>query len=71
MPRTLLPKLAAYAARAVKSGRLLCGQDNAKDVLSPSAQRRHGFQVARLTDVGDETAASPFDEPSWNKPKLL
>src|SRR5690349_3985594 len=31
-----------FAARAVKSGRRLCGQEKAKDVLSPVAQRRHG-----------------------------
>src|SRR5262245_25894641 len=34
--------LAAYAARAVKSGRRLCGQLKAKDVISEVAQKRHG-----------------------------
>lgn len=34
--------------RAVKSGRRLTGQEKAKDVLSPSAQKRHGFAVATL-----------------------
>jgi hypothetical protein len=40
--------LAAYAARAVRAGRRLCGQERAKDVLSPLAQRRHGFAVQGL-----------------------
>jgi len=42
--------LASYAARAVKSGRRLCGQEKAKDVLSPRAQRRYGFQVEGLPE---------------------
>jgi len=40
--------LATYAARAVNSGRRLCGQEPAKDVLSPLAQRRRGFVVESL-----------------------
>jgi hypothetical protein len=43
--------LATFAARAVRSGRRLAGMDRAKDVLSPSAQRRHGFLVSALPDV--------------------
>src|SRR5262245_55811128 len=39
---------AALVARAVKCGRRLCGQERAKDVLSPIAQQRHGFHVERL-----------------------
>ena len=35
-------------AKAVKSGRRLCGQEKAKDVLSPVAQRRQGFRVESL-----------------------
>jgi hypothetical protein len=35
-------------ARAVKSGRRLCGQQKARDVLSPTAQQRHRFKVASL-----------------------
>src|SRR5262249_60449397 len=37
--------LATFAARAVYNGRRLAGTCKAKDVLSPAAQRRHGFQV--------------------------
>jgi hypothetical protein len=43
--------LAIFAARAVRSGRKLAGMDRAKDVLSPSAQRRHGFLVSALPEV--------------------
>lgn len=40
--------LATYAVRAVRSGRRLCKQESAKDVLSPTAQQRHGFRVESL-----------------------
>src|SRR5262249_9751384 len=40
--------LASYAARAVRSGRRLCGQERARDALSPLAQGRHGFLVQAL-----------------------
>jgi hypothetical protein len=39
---------AAMVARAVKCGRKLCGQERAKDVLSPIAQQRHNFNVEVL-----------------------
>ncbi|HEX5270197.1 MAG TPA: hypothetical protein VFW33_06920 [Gemmataceae bacterium] len=41
--------LAAYAARAVRCGRRLCGQEKGKDALSSLAQQRHGFAVEVLT----------------------
>jgi len=40
--------LATFAARAAGSGRRLCGQEKAKDALSPRAQKRHGFAVSSL-----------------------
>lgn len=40
--------LAGFAARAVRSGRRLTGQEKAKDVLSPRAQRQYGFKVECL-----------------------
>jgi hypothetical protein len=40
--------LASYAARAVRSGRRLVGQEKGQDVLSPLAQQRHGFHVESL-----------------------
>lgn len=42
--------IATYAARAVKSGSRLTGQERANDVLSPVAQRRHQFYVGKLPD---------------------
>jgi hypothetical protein len=48
--------IAAFAARAVRSGRRVCGQEKSKDVLSPLAQRRKGFVVQTLPahDTGVE-----------------
>jgi hypothetical protein len=40
--------LASYAARAVKCGRWLCGQEKGKDVTSGIAQQRHRFHVEPL-----------------------
>jgi hypothetical protein len=40
--------LADYAVRHVRSGRRLCGQEKAKDVLSPRAHRLKGFRVESL-----------------------
>jgi hypothetical protein len=42
--------LANFAARAVKSGRRVCGMEPPKDVLSPVAQQRHEFVVGKLPD---------------------
>lgn len=53
--------LATYAARAVKSSRRLCGQEKAKDVLSPRAQRRHHFTVERLPNFSTLNG-SPLEE---------
>jgi len=40
--------LATFAARHVRSGRRVCGQLPAKDVLSEAAQQRHGFAAESL-----------------------
>jgi hypothetical protein len=40
--------LASLAVRAVRSGRRLCGQERSRDVMSPVAQRMHGFRVEEL-----------------------
>jgi hypothetical protein len=42
--------LASYAARAVRSGSRLVGQERANDVLSPVAQQRRYFLVGKLPD---------------------
>jgi hypothetical protein len=60
-PHQFPSALATYAARAVHSGRKLCGQEPAKEVLSPLAQARHGFVVASLPD-GSSLAGDVFAE---------
>jgi hypothetical protein len=40
--------IAAYAARAVWSGRRLCGQEKSTDALSAPVRRRHGITVRSL-----------------------
>jgi hypothetical protein len=53
--------LASYAARAVRSGRRLCGQERSRDPLSPLAQRRRGFAVGRLRD-SSILSGSPLED---------
>jgi hypothetical protein len=48
---------ASLVGKAVRSGRRLCGQERANDVLSPVAQRRHGFAVEGLPS----STATPHD----------
>jgi hypothetical protein len=55
-PTQFARTLVAYAVRHVRSGRRLCGQEKAKDVLSPLAQRRKGFCVVKLPDCSTLTA---------------
>jgi hypothetical protein len=47
-PLTFPAVFASYAARAVKCGRRLCGQEKGKDVLSSLARQRHGFTLEQL-----------------------
>jgi hypothetical protein len=47
-PTAFASAIATYAARAVRSGRRVCGHERVKEVLSPVAQRRHGFAVESL-----------------------
>jgi hypothetical protein len=49
-PSAFATALARLAAITVKSGRKLCGQESARDALSPVCQRRRGFVVTRLPD---------------------
>jgi hypothetical protein len=49
-PTAFVSALATFAARAVNSARRVCGQERSRDMLSPSAQRRHGFVVEKLPD---------------------
>src|SRR5262249_40435352 len=47
-PREFPSALAIFAARQVRSGRRLCGQEKARDVLSPVAQQRGQVKVEAL-----------------------
>jgi hypothetical protein len=49
-PASFVSAIASYAARAVKSGRRLCAQEKANDVMSPVAQQRRCFVVGKLPD---------------------
>jgi TPR repeat protein len=42
--------LASLAARHVKNGRRVCGQEKSRDALSPLAQARHGFVTGTLPE---------------------
>ena len=76
--RAFVSTLAVLAALAVRSGRRVCGQEKAKDVLSPRAQQRRGFVVRTLPGNAleealcdntrtppDEQAAFRCDFPVW------
>jgi hypothetical protein len=53
--------LAGFAARCVRRGRRLCGQETVHEVLSTAAQRHHGYAVERLPDV-ETLTTSPYQE---------
>jgi len=61
--------LADFVARNIKRGRRLCGEEGARDVLSPFVQQRHGFAVKThgrhgsvLADALTDNTATPPDE---------
>ncbi|MBL8798672.1 MAG: hypothetical protein JNM56_32560 [Planctomycetia bacterium] len=64
--------LASFAAKAVRSGRRVCGQLPAKDAMSERAQQRHGFCVGKLPDyetlttnpLAEALAETPDRDPS-------
>ena len=47
-PSQFVVAFVSLAARSVKSGRRICGQEKARDVMSSQAQQRHGFKVEAL-----------------------
>jgi hypothetical protein len=53
--------LAVFAARRVRGGRRLCRKESSKDVLTRSAQVRHGFTVAPLPP-GSRLGDNVFDQ---------
>lgn len=60
-PTEFIITFARLAARAVLSGRRLCGGERARDVLSPVCQRRRGFCVSSLP-AGTAMVGNVFDE---------
>jgi hypothetical protein len=52
--------LASLAARAVRNGRGMCGQQSARDAMSTAAQRRHNFTTCPLPD-GDSLGGNLLD----------
>ena len=64
-PSTFVSTFADFAAKAVKSGRRLCGHENPKDVLSGRAQQMHNFTVGKLpsfsTMMGTELTEALID----------
>jgi hypothetical protein len=60
-PTAFVSALATFAARAVRSGRRVCGMEKPKDVLSPRAQKERSFCVARLPDYST-LGTSPLTE---------
>ena len=59
-PTRFVSALASFAARAVRTGRRLCGQEKTRDVLSPLAQQRKGFVVCKLPEF---SALIPYGIP--------
>ena len=60
-PASFATTLASYASRHVKIGRQLCGQENTRDALSPSAGQRRGFRTEPLQTHG------PNEDASWQE----
>jgi hypothetical protein len=55
---------ADFAVKHVRSGRHLCGQEKAKDVMSMRAQRQNGFQVEQLSVSTRRSLDSLYSEPN-------
>jgi hypothetical protein len=49
-PTAFVSAIATFAARAVRSGRRLCGMERPNDVLSSRAQKERNFSVGKLPD---------------------
>jgi DNA-directed RNA polymerase specialized sigma24 family protein len=61
-PAAFVSRFADYAGRAVRRGRRVCGQEAGQEVLSPTAQARHGFAVRRLPAGPSTLDGSPLEE---------
>jgi DNA-directed RNA polymerase specialized sigma24 family protein len=54
-PEEFVSAIAAFAARAVKGGRRLCGQEKANDVYSRQTQTRRDFLISRFPEFSTLT----------------
>jgi hypothetical protein len=67
--------LAIFAAKRVKAGRGVCGQEKSKDVLSPLAKRQRGFTVSSLPngsgDIGNIFDAALTDNTQSPVPEQV
>lgn len=52
-PAEFVTSIARYAARAVRAGRTVCGQQKSKDVLSVTARLKFGVSVVRFAPSVD------------------
>jgi hypothetical protein len=68
-PTQFVASFSRLAARAVWSGRRLCGQDKARDVLSPRHQRCRNISVWSLT-AGNTSDNGRFDEALWDNTQM-
>src|SRR5258707_10571295 len=53
----------SLAARAVRSGRRIAGQERVRDVLSATAQRRHGIKIEPLQILGSTPREQISERP--------
>jgi hypothetical protein len=60
-PTQFISAIATFAVKAARSGRRVCGQDAAKDVMSPRAQQGKGFAVCSLPAFAT-LSSNPFAE---------
>lgn len=60
-PQHFVSALATFAARAARSGRRVCGQEKAKDALSPRAQQIYRFKVGEFSAFS-VPSSDPFSE---------
>jgi hypothetical protein len=62
-PAEFVSALADFAVKHVRCGRRLCGQEKAKDVMSPRAQRNKGFEVESLPSSTCQSHEEFFASP--------
>jgi hypothetical protein len=66
-PREFVSTIAVFAARAVRSGRRLCGQERSKDVFSGLARQRHGFSLEYLPQATSTSHQKLYASPTGQR----